>query len=72
MNRSDQELIVENMQNNSELKQLWTEHLKFEQRLKKIDKKPFLNPEEKIEKKRLQIAKLAGKTRIENIISQYR
>ncbi len=72
MNKSDEKLIFENMETNTELKGLWNEHLKFEQRLKKIDRKHFLNEEEKIEKKRLQIAKLAGKTRMEGIISQYR
>jgi hypothetical protein len=36
-----------------------------------METKPFLTPEEKVEKKRLQVAKLAGKTRIQEIINEH-
>jgi hypothetical protein len=72
MNQNDMTLIEGHLGENSELKALWNEHLKFEQQLEKIERKPYLTPEEKVEKKRLQLAKLAGKTRIEEILVEYR
>ncbi|MDX1386545.1 MAG: DUF465 domain-containing protein [bacterium] len=72
MDAKDTQLIMENMDQNGELKNLWDEHLEFERQLEKIDRKPYLSPEEKVERKRLQLAKLAGKTKIETILAQYR
>lgn len=65
-------MIMDHLEKNGELKNLWDEHLEFERQLEKIDRKPFLSPEEKVERKRLQLAKLAGKTRIEAILADYR
>ncbi len=72
MDIKDRELVTEHMEENEELRGLWTEHLDFERQLEKIERKPYLTPEEKVEKKRLQVAKLAGKTRIEEILNEYR
>lgn len=72
MDPADMVLIEGHLEENAQLKSLWDEHLDFERQLEKIDRKPFLNPEEKVEKKRLQIAKLTGKTRIEGILTKYR
>jgi len=68
----DTQIIMDHLDNNGELKNLWDEHLEYERQLEKIDRKPFLSPEEKVERKRLQLAKLAGKTRIEAILADYR
>jgi len=72
MDAQDLNLIENHVEKDSELKDLWDEHLRYKQLLDKLDRKPYLNPEEKVEKKRLQLAKLAGKTRIEGILSKYR
>jgi len=72
MDAKDTALIMNNIDENIELKGLWDEHLDFERQLEKIDRKPFLNPGEKVERKRLQLAKLAGKTRIETILTNLR
>lgn len=72
MDAKDTALIMKNIEKNNELKGLWDEHLNFEKALEKIDRKPYLSPEEKVERKRLQLAKLAGKTRIEAILAEYR
>jgi hypothetical protein len=72
MDSKDLQLIESHVDQDPELKALWDEHLRFEQQLEKIEKKLFLNPEEKVEKKRLQLAKLVGKTRIEEILTRYR
>ena len=72
MESKDEALLKKHLEKNEELKVLWGQHQKYEKQLEKIDRKPFLTPEEKVEKKRLQLAKLAGKTRIEVILKQYR
>lgn len=72
MDMQDTELVHENIEKDRELKALWEEHLQFEKKLEKMERKPFLTPEEKMEKKRLQVAKLNGKTKIEAILSKYR
>jgi hypothetical protein len=72
MDAKDTALIMDHIDSNKELRGLWDEHLNFEKALEKIDRKPFLSPDEKVERKRLQLAKLAGKTRIEAILAEYR
>ena len=72
MDGKDEAVVKGNLDANPELKELWGKHLKLEQKLKKLDKKPFLSPEEKLEKKRLQLEKLRGKTRIEAILRMLR
>lgn len=72
MNSQDEALVRTNLEKNEELRNLWEHHEKYERQLKKMENKPFLNSEEKVEKKRLQLAKLAGKTRMEEILSKYR
>lgn len=72
MDPKDQELVHRLIPEVPELKTLWDEHLEFERQLEKLDSKSFLTPVDWQEKKRLQLAKLAGKTRIEQILMQYR
>ena len=72
MDAKDTAMIMEHIEDNGELKSLWDEHLDYERQLEKIDRKPYLSPEEKVERKRIQLAKLAGKTRIEAILTEYR
>lgn len=72
MNLKDEALVQQYLGQDRELKNLWEKHLHYEQQLKKMETKPFLSSGEKLEKKRLQLAKLAGKTRIEEILSKYR
>jgi len=72
MELQDEALVKKHLETDGELRDLWGRHLQYEQQLKKMEAKPFLSSEEKIEKKRLQLAKLTGKTRIEEILSKYR
>lgn len=72
MEEHDEALVERHLPYNPELKELWDKHLKLEQKLKKMDKKPYLSPEEKVEKKRLQMEKLKGKTQIEAILERLR
>lgn len=72
MEEHDEELLKRHLKYNPELKELWDNHLKLEQKLKKLDKKTYLSPEDKLEKKRLQLQKLKGKTKIEAILEKLR
>jgi len=72
METRDQDLVLATLDKDPQLKQLWEEHIEYEKKLTKIERKPFLTSEEKVEKKRLQLAKLAGKTKIEAILVKYR
>jgi hypothetical protein len=72
MNARDLALLETHLDSHAELKTLWAKHLKMEASLKKLEKKPFLTNEEKVEKKRLQVDKLKGKTKIEDILDKLR
>lgn len=72
MEQRDEELVQRLIPEVPELKLLWDEHKKYKQRLEKLDHKSFLTPQDHQEKKRLQVAKLAGKTRIEHILMKHR
>ena len=72
MDPKDQELVDRLIPQNTELKSLWDEHVVYERLLEKLDHKNFLTPADWQGKKRLQLAKLAGKTRIEQILVKHR
>ncbi len=72
MEKKDQDLIEQLISNEPELKGLWDKHQQYERLLEKLERKNYLNPEEQQEKKKLQVAKLAGKTKIEQILVKHR
>ena len=72
MDPKDRELVERLLPEIPELKNLWEEHLKFEKRLEKLDHKNYLTPIDWQEKKKLQLAKLTGKTRMEQILEKNR
>jgi uncharacterized protein len=72
MEARDLELIDRLTHQDSELKQLWEEHQTLKRDLEKYAGKRYLTPAEELEKKRIQKVKLAGKDRIEEILSAYR
>ena len=72
MERIDLELIERHVANDKVLEVLYREHLEFEQQLEKMNNKPFLTPNEEMERKALQKRKLAGRDRIEQILREYR
>ena len=72
MDTKDQELVDRLIPQNPELKTLWDNHVQYERLLEKLDHKNFLTPADRQEKKRLQLAKLAGKTRMEQILIKHR
>lgn len=72
MEPRDLQLIEELLQHDEELKRLVEEHHAYERDLERFLIKRYLTPAEELEKKRIQKLKLAGKDRIEAILSAYR
>ena len=72
MEPRDLELIDRLIPHDAELKTLMEEHQSLEQELEKLLGKRYLTPSEEVEKKRIQKLKLAGKDRIEAILSAWR
>ena len=72
MENTDQQLIEELIQTDDELATLWREHLAFEEKLEDMNRRVYLTPEEQIERKSIQKMKLAGRDRIEAILSEHR
>jgi hypothetical protein len=72
MEERDLALIEELIPQDEELRQLMMEHRALEQELDKYAAKRYLTPAEEMERKRMQKVKLAGKDRIEAILSAHR
>ena len=72
MEKKDLELIEKYRKKDENLADLYHEHLDIEKKLAKLDRKPFLNPQEKLERKNLQKQKLIGRDKIEKILTTYR
>jgi len=72
MEKRDYELIQKYISTDAELKKRMEEHEEFERKLQEFNRRIYLSPAEELEKKRLQKLKLAGRDRIEAILSKYR
>ncbi len=72
MEKRDEDLLEQLILVEPELKDLWDQHRKYERSLEKLDRKNYLTPQDQQEKKKLQLAKLSGKTRMEQILMKHR
>ena len=72
MEEKDERLIKELVGQDEELKRYFDQHIEFEKRIERYNKKQFLTPEEEIERKKIKKLKLAGRDKIEKILSKYR
>jgi uncharacterized protein YdcH (DUF465 family) len=72
MDQHDEALIDRLIGDNPDLKILMDNHRDYEKRLEEMNKRPYLSPEEDLERKKLQKAKLAGKDKIERILAAHR
>ena len=72
MEENDLQLIRKLIPKNKELKELWDEHLDYEQKLDQLNRRRYLSTEEEIKRKELQKLKLKGKDRIAEILRGYR
>jgi hypothetical protein len=70
--KSDLELIKRLVEENDELRVLMEDHKELERQLMAIQQKRHLTPGEEVERRNLQKMKLAGRDRIEEILSGYR
>ncbi len=68
----EEEIIEILKRENEEFRKLYEEHKKLDDIIDEMNKKPYLTPEEEIEKKRLQKEKLYKKDKIAEFIKQYR
>jgi uncharacterized protein len=72
MEPGDHALIEQLSQENEEIRKLWGEHLAFEHRLSELGRQRYLTEHEQAEVARIKRLKLAGKDRIEQLLSQAR
>jgi hypothetical protein len=72
MEKRDLELIQKHISSDAELKRHMDQHEEYERKLQAFNQRIYLTPEEEMERKRLQKLKLAGRDRIEAILSKYR
>lgn len=72
MKKKEEELKKRLMVEDEEFRRLSEEHTEFESQLDQYNSKSFLTPKEEIERKKIQKLKLAGKDRMEMILSSHR
>lgn len=71
MEPQEKALIDKLVPENPELKTLVDEHQSFEAKLDDMNSRPYLSPEDDLERKRLQKAKLAVKDKIHDILESH-
>lgn len=72
MNDRDLALIERLIPDNAELSRLLSKHEEYEARLRVINRQKWRTPEEYVEEKKLKQLKLAGRDRMETILSAHR
>lgn len=72
MEAQEKALIEKLVPENPELASLVSEHKTLKAQLQEMNSRPYLSPEEDLERKKMQKAKLAAKDRIQNILDQHR
>lgn len=72
MEAKDLELIEKYGANDTQLKALWDQHTTYEKMLDKLESKTYLSPTETQEMKELKKKKLAGKTKLQSLLDEYR
>lgn len=68
----DQTLIQQLFDANPRFRLLYEEHLLLEKELNNLNQKPYLAPEEEVEKKKVQKLKLAGKDEMDRLLKTFR
>ncbi|MFO7766375.1 MAG: hypothetical protein R6V33_08085 [Pelovirga sp.] len=64
----DQSLLQDLIENNPRFRTLYENHVFFEKQLQEYEKRPFLSPEEEIEKNKVKKLKLIGKDEMKDIV----
>jgi hypothetical protein len=68
----DQTLVEQLFDGNPRFRLLYEEHLLLEKELSTLIQKPYLTPDEEVEKKKVQKLKLAGKDEMDRILKACR
>ncbi|AEH45772.1 hypothetical protein Thein_1917 [Thermodesulfatator indicus DSM 15286] len=68
----EKELIAKYAEQHEELRKLVEEHRALDQQLEEFHRRPYLTAEEEVEKKKIQIKKLALKDQILAMVEKYR
>lgn len=72
MNAQERALLDKLAGENPELKALIEEHRTLDAQLDEMSKRPYLSPEDEMERKRIQKAKLSAKDKIHSFLEVYR
>ncbi len=68
----EQQIIETLRQQNPDFQKLEAEHRALDEKIKEMESKPFLTPEEEMEIKRLKKEKLAKKDKMAQMVVQYK
>lgn len=68
--QANHQLVQQLFDENPRFRLLYEEHRLLEKELQKLDQKPYLTPDEEIERKKVQKLKLAGKDEMTRMMSQ--
>ena len=71
MDELDQRVVEKMFDSHPRFRMLYEEHLLFEKEIQNLDTKKFLNPEEELERRKIQKFKLAGKDEMMWILKQH-
>ncbi len=71
MEAREKNLIEKLSQDYPELKDMVSEHQAFENQLDEMNRRPYLSPEDDLERKRIQKAKLAIKDKIQRFVDDH-
>ena len=72
MEERDDMLIVRLIKDSTTLREYMGQHQEYEKQLEEYNKRIHLTTEESLERKRIQKLKLAGRDKIESILSEHR
>ena len=72
MEKKDMELIQKYLDQDTVLEKLYQAHLDYSRRLEKLDSRPYLTPDEELERKKIQKLKLKGRDDMETLLKKYR
>lgn len=72
MFEGDTALVEKVRKESEEFDKLFLEHQTLERKLEEYANRKYLNPQEEVEKKRLQKIKLAGKDKMAGILQNYK
>ncbi len=68
----EEEIVEVLKKENEEFRNLYQEHRDLDNQLSEFNKKPYLSPEEEVEKKTIQKEKLSKKDKMAEIIREYK